>query len=122
MIDERIRKYGHRTFENWPHEEMVAYLLDCNMQHPRQLEDGNWICLHRLMYTLSVCVGVTPMTTFEYRWCFQDYAEAVGFHREAEHLKSIPTSTESLVGHRHHGKGALMMKFHPGTEFPRWDY
>lgn len=120
-MDDRIFKYGHRSFDGWPPEEIASYLADCNILHPRQLPDGNWIGLLKLMYTLSVCVGVTPVDVFAYRWCFEDVQEAVAFYREAEHLKSVPTSTESLVGHRHNGKGALLMKYHPGTEFPRWE-
>ena len=120
-MSDLIDEYGHRSFENWPQDKVISFLADCNIMHPRQLPDGHWIGLLKLMFTMSVCVGVTPIEPFAYRWCFEDAREAVKFYKEAEHLKSIPVSTESLVGHRHAGQGALLMKYHPGTEFPRWE-
>ena len=120
-MDDRISKYGHQSFDEWPQEEVIAFMAESNIRAPRQLPDGYWIGLYKLQYTLSVCVGITPLECYSYRWCFEDEHEAVRFYCEAEHLKSVPVSTESLVGHRHAGRGALLMKYHPGTEHPRWD-
>lgn len=76
----------------------------------RQLDDGTWIGIYRLMYTWSVCSGVDSTNMFMYRWCFEEYEHALEFYNNMKELDDIPTNKTSLVGHRFGTKGPLAKK------------
>lgn len=89
------------SFDDWSEEE-VRDFMDKNLYTlPRQLPDGEWIALVRLLTTWSVCCGITPWTPFKYRWCFRDKAEALYFLETAQEFDEVPTRKTSLKGHRY---------------------
>lgn len=69
--------------------------------HFRKLDDGEWILLHQLAFTLSVCCGVGKINMFKYRWCFADENEALEFFNTCQNYDDIPAKRESLKGHRY---------------------
>lgn len=38
----------------------------------KRLEDGTYVGLRRLAFTLAICIGVTETDTFKRRYCFSD--------------------------------------------------
>ena len=67
-MDDRLSKYGWLSFEGWPDSEVHDYLTTkCGIIHARKLPDGSWTGLLRLLYTLSVCMGITPTDALDYQ-------------------------------------------------------
>ena len=75
------------------------FLLDQGYLNPRRLEDGEWVAMMPLMFTMSVCCGIGETQPFKYRWCFQDYEEAEAFLEDLVDFDDIPVKRDSLVGH-----------------------
>lgn len=98
--------------------EFKNYLLEMGMLEPRQLEDGEWVAIMPLMFTMSVCSGVTETQGYKYRWCFADAEEAYQFLAEMKSFDDIPTKRESLKGHRYLHKPLLEEKDALG--FHKW--
>lgn len=95
------------------------YLLtQCDFMKVRQLADGSWIGVMRLMFTYSVCMDIDEVTPFRYRWCFQDKAEADYFFETAVDFDEVPTRRVSLKGHRYRGEPLLREKDEHG--FDKW--
>lgn len=86
--------------------------------HFRKLDDGEWILLHQLMYTLSVCCGVGKVGMYKYRWCFENPAEAIEFFHACKNYDDIPEKRESLRGHRYLDKPRIVEYDESG--YPRW--
>ncbi|WP_151708839.1 hypothetical protein [Acinetobacter brisouii] len=83
-------------------DEVRSYLLnECDFMEVRKLEDGAWIGLLKLAFTLSVCMDIGPITPFAYRWCFKDPREARLFFSTAQAFDDIPAVRTSLKGHRY---------------------
>lgn len=82
-------------------EQVAAFLKEQHFTHHRQLEDGSWIGVHRLITTWAVFMDIDLVTTFRYRWCFRDPAEALYFFETAKDFDEIPEVRNSLVGHRY---------------------
>jgi hypothetical protein len=119
-MDDRLRQYGWHSFENWPESEVHDYLTTkCGIIHARQLPDGSWAGLMQLLYTLSVCMGISPTDSYQYRWCFEDPAEAVHLYKTAVEFDEIPDRRESLVGHRHSTGTPLYVEFDL-LGLPKW--
>lgn len=119
-MDERLRKYGWCSFDDWPEEEVHDYLTTkCGIIHARKLEDGSWCGLMKLLYTLSVCMGISPTDAYCYRWCFEDPAEAVHLYKTATEYDEIPERRESLKGHRHTTGMPLYIEFEQ-LGLPKW--
>ena len=91
----------------------------CHILHARQLSDGSWCGLLQLLYTLSVCMGITPTDAYVYRWCFEDPIEAAHFYKTAVEYDEIPVRRESLVGHRHTTDLPLYVEFDQ-LGLPKW--
>ena len=89
------------TFEGWTDEEIQTFMDEQRLQHWRKLPDGEVVCLQPLMFTLSVCCGVTPHTMYKYRWCFEDPKEAVHFFKTIQEYDEVPERKTSLKGHRY---------------------
>lgn len=96
-------KYRLREFANMSDNEVIDWFIEneYNPKNVRKLPDGEWILLHRLAYTWSVCCGVEKSTMFKYRWCFADYAEAKLFFDTCQNYDDIPEVKSSLRGHRY---------------------
>lgn len=119
-MDDRLRQYGWGSFEGWPENEVRDFLITkCNIIHARQLPDGSWCGLLQLLYTLSVCMGITPTDAYVYRWCFEDPKEAAHFYKTAVAYDEIPVRRESLVGHRHTTGIPLYVEFDQ-LGLPKW--
>ena len=89
-----------------------------NPAHFRKLADGEWILLHQLAYTLSVCCGVGKVNMFKYRRCFENPAEAIEFFNTCQNYDDIPQKRESLRGHRYLDKPRIVEYDELG--FKRW--
>lgn len=81
--------------------EFKNFLLDQGFLSPRRLEDGEWVAMLPLMFTMSVCCGIGEHHTYRYRWCFGDREEAELFLAELVDFDDIPTKKDSLKGHRY---------------------
>lgn len=100
-----------RDFEGWTDEKVRDYLINsCEMLDVRKLADGEWIGLYRLIYTLSVCMGIGEITSFKYRWCFEDPTEAILFFHTAVEFDDIPVQRNSLKGHRYSERTGPLLK------------
>lgn len=67
----------------------------------RKLQDGEWIGMLQLAFTMSVCCGITLHDCFKYRWCFENPDEALEFFNACQNYDDIPAKRESLKGHRY---------------------
>lgn len=107
-------------FANKTDEEVEQFLLSQGFMQVRKLEDGEWIGLLQLAFTLSVCMGIEDITPFKYRWCFANPLHAFKFFNLAEDYDEIPCEEyqQSLKGHRHQSKALLILNDENG--FPRW--
>lgn len=89
------------SFLFWKEENVLAFMAKNKYRLPRNLPDGSWSAIADLMYTTSVCMDVTPLRAFSYRWCFEDRAEAEYFLATAQELDEVPERKASLKGHRY---------------------
>ncbi|AQT28746.1 hypothetical protein YOLOSWAG_274 [Erwinia phage vB_EamM_Yoloswag] len=116
----------HRNveFPNMTDKEVESFLLapdQCNFVKVRKLEDGEWIGIYRLAYTWSVCCGIGEVTSFKYRWCFENREEAEYMFANCVDFDDEPDvdHRHTLVGHRYGSRGPrLVMLDQHG--FPRW--
>lgn len=108
----------HYSFDDWEQEDVLAFLTDNGYTHIKQLQDGDWCGIQRLMFTHSVCMGVTPTNPFAYRWCFEDKIEALQFIVDCKEVDDVPTSRASLKGHRYKTEPLLMEYDERG--FAKW--
>lgn len=95
------RNVGYSDVWDKPDEEVIKYLTD--EEHfikVRKLEDGSFVGCMKLMYTMSVCIDITPTTPYAYRWCFKDPEEAFYFCDNIKEFDEIPVKRLSLQGHR----------------------
>lgn len=114
LNEEEAKRFLHErySFDSMTDEEVIAWLIENeaikSADEARKLPDGEWIILHQLTFTLSVCCGITKDTMFKYRWCFKDRAEAIEFFNTCENYDDIPAKRTSLVGHRYLTKPRLV--------------
>lgn len=95
-------------FIGWTDEQVENFLTENRFIKTKKLSDGTWAGLYPLAYTLSVCCDIGKYTSYVYRWCFEDRNEAEAFLSELEDFDQVPTSRESLVGHRHPNSSRLL--------------
>lgn len=105
-------------FDRLPPEQIREFLLEQGFLRVRQLEDGSWIGVLRLVFTTSVCMDIDEFSPFRYRWCFADPAEANHFFETAVDYDEVPTKHDSLKGHRYRGEPLLREKDEFG--FDKW--
>lgn len=91
-------------------EEIEQFLLKEGYLACRKLDDGEWIALLPLAFTLSVCCGPDFINAYQYRWCFKDHEEAVHFFKTCKEVDEIPTRRESLKGHRY-ARAPLLVEY-----------
>lgn len=126
MMTQTTKTSHSRTSTEFPgmtDTEVESFLLSpaCGFIKVRKLEEGEWIGLLRLAFTLSVCCGVGSITCFKYRWCFEDPAEAEHMFATLESYDDPPQEDHrhSLRGHRYWGRKPLLkMKDENGID--RW--
>lgn len=106
------------SFENWTNKEIDDFLVENRFIAWRKLETGEVIGILELMFTTSVCMDVTPITPYAYRWCFEDRHEAVAFFEMAKEFDEVPKHRASLKGHRYQNKPLLVENDERG--FPKW--
>lgn len=105
-------------------KEVETFLLapdQCNFIKVRKLDDGEWIGLYKLAYTWSVCCGIGEITSFKYRWCFEDREEAEYMLATLESYDDPPHEDHrhSLRGHRYWGREPLL-KMKDDNGIDRW--
>lgn len=106
-----------KPFDGWSDEQVEDFLKTHLYEYPRKLSDGSWCGLSKLMFTWSVCMDIDEFSPFKYRWCFEDFAEAMYFLQTAEDFDEVPERRESLKGHRY--KTAPLLVLHDERGFPR---
>lgn len=106
------------SFSSMTDDEVSKWLIENGITKFRKLKDGEWICLYKLMFTMSVCCGVDMGSMYKYRWCFADHKEAEKFFNECENYDDIPSSRKSLKGHRYLDKPRIVEYDEKG--YPRW--
>ena len=111
---------NRNSFDGWTEEQVHSFLRENNFLAFRQLPNGEWIGMMRLMFTMSVCMDITPMSPYAYRWCFEDPMEAIGFYENATEFDEVPApeKRKSLKGHRYARKPLLVENDERG--FPKW--
>lgn len=96
------------AFDNATDEQVLAFLESQSLDRRlcRKLDDGEWICLMPLTFSVSVCMGISPTSTFKYRWCFNVPYFAVLFFLTATAFDDVPDELMKsfLVGHRYTDK------------------
>lgn len=107
------------SFENMTRIEIDDFFKENSFIIWRKLDDGEYIALQRLMFTMSVCMGVELTLAYKYRWCFEDPAEAVQFFNQAKQYDDIPEQRESLKGHRYLSKKPLLVVLDE-LGLPKW--
>lgn len=90
-------------------DEFVKFCLENGFISVRKLEDGEWVGLFPLLFTMSVCTGIEQITPFKYRWCFKDISEAENFYNTLMEYDEIPKERKSLKGHRYQTSPLLNM-------------
>lgn len=78
----------------------IHFLLANGYENPRQLEDGSWVAIMRLIFTWSVCVDIDVVSPYRYRYCFEDRKEAYDFLSKIKEFDEAPVGYSSLRGHR----------------------
>lgn len=77
--------------DTWqPDDDLRAHYIDM-----RQLPDGRWIGLHRLMFHYTIHVDISYMS-FEERWCIQTLEQAT------EAFNKWDGESEPLYWHKHY--------------------
>lgn len=92
---------SYDSFNDWTDEEVQNFLIQNEFTCFRKLNTGEWIGILPLMFTYSVCMDITPLRTFTYRWCFALHSEAQFFFRNAKEFDEVPSERSSLKGHRY---------------------
>lgn len=57
----------------------------------RQLDDGTYVALSRLAFTVGLFIGVGPITPFERRYCFQSLGVALAEYNELKTGQDVPS-------------------------------
>lgn len=118
---EDLSKFRHRlekSFDHYSKEELEQFKKDNGILALKRLPDGFWVGVKPLMYTVAICAGIEPFLTYRYRWCFEDPQEAVKFWKEIKCYDDLPTSKESLKGHRYHNTPKYLA--FDRLNLPRW--
>lgn len=62
-----------------------------NFMDWRQLDDGTYIALGRLMFTVGLFIGVGPLTPYKRRYCFKDLHDAAAAFVAMETGDEVPS-------------------------------
>lgn len=73
-----------------------AMLADNGYEHVRQLPDGTWAGLTRLIFTTGLCVGMDDLG-WAARYCFEQYDKAL---LELACLQSIHQTPQGFIAQR----------------------
>ena len=106
------------NFNNMTPQQVEEYLIQQGFIKVRQLNDGCWIGVLKLVFTTSVCMDIGEISPFSYRWCFQDQREADHFFNTAVDFDEVPEMRNSLRGHRYRDRPLLVEKDEFG--FDKW--
>lgn len=113
---ERIYDTFDGRDENW-----IADFLTANgFIKFKKIEDGTWVGMLKLAFTMSICTDITPVTAFRYRWCFQDPQEAELFFNSIKEYDEVPTVKTSLVGHRYSPATGPLYVENDAIGIPKW--
>lgn len=63
----------------------------------KKLEDGTYVGVTRLMFTLALCIGITPTTMYVKRFCFNDAAACM---EEYANIKTKDDEPEGWIARR----------------------
>ena len=112
---------NHLTFDGWADKEVEDYLTSNGFKAWRRLQTGEVIGILPLLFTTSVCMDITPISAFAYRWCFADTPEAIEFFKSAVEYDEVPAPEKrtSLKGHRYGRKGPLLVEYDE-RGFAKW--
>lgn len=106
------------SFNTWTDAEAQEFFAANGFICARKLDSGDWVGIYPLLFTTSVCTGITPQRSYTYRWCFEDANEAARFFLIIQEYDDVPTERTSLKGHRYLDKPLLIEKDELG--FDRW--
>lgn len=62
-----------------------------NFQQWRQLDDGTYVALGRLMFTIGLFIGVGAITPYRRRYCYNDPTEAHAEYRALRTGDDVPS-------------------------------
>lgn len=57
----------------------------------KRLPDGSYAGFKRLLYTHAICLGVTPMSAYSRRFCYEDTASCLQSYAELQSREDTPT-------------------------------
>lgn len=64
---------------------------ELNYVGARRLVDGTYVGVMRLVFTLAICIGVTPYSAYTRRYCYQDAAVCLREYQLLEGGGDVPT-------------------------------
>lgn len=56
----------------------------------KRLECGTYVGLYRLITTISICIGITPLSPFTRRYCYDDLTLCLAAYEEIKNGTDIP--------------------------------
>ncbi|WP_454889995.1 hypothetical protein [Serratia quinivorans] len=110
--------YNSDSFDGFSDDSVIDFMTANGYTNIRKIHDGTWSGIIRLAFTHSVCMDVSPLTPFRYRWCFEEKAEALYFVENVKEFDEIPERKQSLRGHRYLGVALYVEKDEFGL--PKW--
>lgn len=114
----RVTPSTNEELQSAADRDMLAFLSEEGFINPKKLDDGEWVAIMKLAFTVSVCCGIGRFTAFKYRWCFKDPQEAFYFLENIKDFDEVPTRRASLKGHRYIGSPLYTEKDERG--FDKW--
>ena len=70
--------------------DFLQFLAENGYFNVRELPDGTFAALYRLMFTTAICTGLTELG-WAYRWCFEDPALAASELARMDAMDDEPT-------------------------------
>jgi hypothetical protein len=62
-----------------------------NFTHWRQLDDGTYIAIGRLMFSVALFIDVQPITPYRKRFCFPSLDLAIAAYTDMQTPDDVPT-------------------------------
>lgn len=108
-------------FNGMTDEQVQAFMADNTYILSRKLECGTWIGIVSLAFSFAVCSGVSYTASFELRWCFKRFEDALTFFQGMTNYDDVPNEElqKGLVGHRYFREKPLLVLYNESGH-PRW--
>jgi hypothetical protein len=73
-------------------DDFVAWLLrEADFIEARRLTDGTYVGVLNLMFTKGLCIGITPLTSYERRYCYESLGDALAEYRLLQTGDDVPS-------------------------------